>query len=173
VTPDEAGVERILRQRAHDLAREQTQSSEQRGEALVVRVGNARYAVPLVGLGAVMGLESLTPLPGAPDVVAGLTQIQGHVVTIVHLGALLGEAPEPPAAALLIEVDSGSFGLGVSGYENVIPIPAKRLESVPPGLSEAASRYVEGVVASQGIGVLRLATLVNDLMQLETGEEEP
>jgi len=171
--PNDTRVEQILRQRAHDLAREQTQLSDQRGEALVVRVGNARYAIPLVGLGGVMGLESLTPLPGAPETVAGLTQLQGHVVTIIHLGALLGEAPEPPTAALLIEVDSGSFGLGVSAYENVIAIPAKRLEAVPPGLSEAASRYVEGVVATQGIGVLRLATLVNDLMQLESEEEEP
>ncbi len=171
--PDAAEIERILRQRARELAEEQTRSTEHRGEALVVRVGNARYAVPLMGLGGVMGLDSLTPLPGAPAFVAGLTQIQGRVVTIVDLGALLGEAPEPPKAALLIEVDSGSFGLGVSAYENVIPIPAKNLETVPPGLSEAASRYVEGVVAARGVGVLKLATIVNDLTELESGEEEP
>lgn len=170
MTPE---VERILRERARELAREQTSTTEHQGEALVVRVGSARYAVPLVGLGAVVGLDALTPLPGAPEFVAGLTQIQGHVVTIVHLGALLGEAPEPPTTALLIEVDSGSFGLGVSAYENVISIPAKRLESAPAGLSEAAKRYVEGVLATQGIGVLRLAEIVNDLIALESGEEEP
>lgn len=166
-------AEEILRQRARDLAREQIRRDETRAEALVVRVGHARYAVPLGGLASVVGLDALTPLPGAPDFVAGLTQIQGHVVTIIHLGALLGEAPEPPRAALIVEVDSGMFGLGVSAYERVIPVPTQGLEAAPPGLSESASRYVEGVVATLGIGVLKLSSVVDDLMELESGEEEP
>ena len=170
---ESAEVEEILRQRARDLAREQTRRDEEQAEALVVRVGHAHYAIPLAGLASVVNLDALTPLPGAPDFVAGLTQIQGHVVTIIDLGVLLGEAPEPPHAALTVEVDTGIFGLGVSTYERVIPVPTKELESAPPGLSESASRYVEGVVATLGVGVLRLSAIVDDLMELESGEEEP
>lgn len=166
-------AEEILRQRARDLAKEQIRHDDEHAEALVVRVGHARYAIPLARLASVVGLDALTPLPGAPEFVAGLTQIQGHVVTIVDLGVLLGEAPAPPGAALIVEVDSGTFGLGVSAYERVIPVPTQGLEAVPPGLSETASRYVEGVVASLGVGVLKLSSVIDDLMELESGEEEP
>jgi purine-binding chemotaxis protein CheW len=160
-------VERVLHARARALARvqEDPAKSADDAEALVVRVGRARYAVPLVGLGGVVVLDALAPLPGAPGFVAGLAQIHGHVLTIVSLAAVLGEAPEPPTAALLVGVDTESFGLGVSAYESVIAHATSSLTPPPHGLSEKASRYVEGVIAASGIGLLRLPLIVQDLLQ--------
>lgn len=170
-----AEVERILRERARELARTQARADEgaRRGDALVVRIGHARYAVPLAGLAGVVNLDAITPLPGAPNFVAGLAHLHGHVVTIVDLGVVLGEAAEPPAAALMIETSSGTFGLGVSAYEGVVPVPAMGPDAQPPGLSEAAARYVEGLIAAPGVGLLRLRAIVDDLMQDESGDEDP
>lgn len=170
-----AGIEQILRQRARELARPQTQGGDStgRGEALVVRVGHARWAVPLAGLTGVVGLDALTPLPGAPGLVAGLAHVYGHVMTIVHLGVLLGEAPESPAAAMLVEIESGTFGLGVSAYESVISMPANAPSPAPLGLSDAARRYVEGVITTTGIGLLKLSAVVRDLSRIDSGGEEP
>lgn len=169
-------VEQILRARARALARaqEDTAKRAEDAEVLVVRVGRARYAVPLSGLGGVVVLDALTPLPGAPDFVAGLAQVHGHVLTIVSLAAVLGESPEPPTAALLVGADAESFGLGVSAYENVIAHAPSALAPPPHGLSERASRYVEGVIGTSGIGLLRLSLIVADLLQddVRTGEKE-
>jgi purine-binding chemotaxis protein CheW len=172
VSASRSETESILRERARALAQELTPRSERAtsGEALVVRLGRARYAVPLEGLGGVVALDAITPLPGAPSFVSGLAQVHGHVLTIVDLGVVLGEGPNPPSAALLIDVKSESFGLGVSAYENVVSLPASGLAPAPPGLSDAASRYVEGLITSRGIGVLRLALLVSDLLREESGD---
>jgi purine-binding chemotaxis protein CheW len=166
-------VERILRERARDLAHGQiaVEDATQRNEALVVRVGQARYAVPLVGLAGVVSLDAVTPLPGAPPFVAGLAHLHGQVLTIVDLGVVLGEAPERPKAALLVEVKGGSFGFGVSGFENVVSIPATDLAAAPPGLSDAAARYVLGVLGRPAAGLLKLSAVVKDLMQGESGDE--
>jgi len=163
-------TERILRERAHALAQELTATSERvsAGEALVVRVGRARYAIRLEGLGGVVALDGIAPLPGAPSFISGLAQVHGHVLTIVDLGVVLGEGPSSPSSALLIDVKSESFGLGVSAYENVVSMPAGGLAPPPPGLSDAASRYVDGLIASSGIGVLRLPQLINDLLREES-----
>jgi len=171
---DPAEIERILRERARELAHAQTQGDElkARGEALVVRVGHARWAVPLAGLAGVVGLDALTPLPGAPGFVAGLAHVYGHVTTIVDLGVLLGEAPEAPAAAMLVEVDSGTFGLGVAAYESVISVAAAGLAPVPLGLSDAARRYVEGIMPAAGVGLLKLSAIVDDLSRIESTDEE-
>lgn len=172
---DRAEIERILRARARELALPQAQGADLsgRGEALVVRVGHARWAVPLAGLSGVVALDALTPLPGAPAFVAGLAHVYGHVTTIVDLGVLLGESPEAPAAAMLVEIDSGTFGLGVSAYESVITVSAASVGPVPAGVSEGARRYIEGIVATTGVGLLKLPAIVEDLSRIDSGDEEP
>jgi chemotaxis signal transduction protein len=165
-------VDRILRERSLALAREQIRGEEpsERREALVVRVGRARYAVPLTGLSGLVVLDAVTPLPGAPSFVGGLAQVHGHVLTIVDLGVLLGEAPGELTAAMLVEARTGSFGLGVSAYESVIALPAQDLAAPAPGMSESASRYVDGVIAASGLGLLRLPVIIGDLMRDESGD---
>jgi purine-binding chemotaxis protein CheW len=169
-----AEVERILRERARELAREAgpVAETETRGEALVVRVGRARYAAPLARLAGVVALDALTPLPGAPSFVAGLAPVHGVVLTIVDLGVVLGEAASVPTRALLVEVDSEAFGLGVSGYDGVVAVPASGLAAPPPGLSETALRYVEGMIATSGLGVLRLEAIIADLCRDESKNED-
>jgi purine-binding chemotaxis protein CheW len=165
-------VERILRERSAALARVQARGDDRsdRGEALVIRVGRARYAVPLVGLAGLVVLDAVTPLPGAPSFVAGLAQVHGHVLTIVDLGVMLGEPPGTPSAALLVEAKSESFGLGVSAYESVVALPASGLSPPPAGLSETRARYIEGVVATSGLGLLRLSAVKSDLLRDESGD---
>ncbi len=57
---------------------------------LVVRVGRELYALPLDIVREVRNLSRVTPLPGAPGFVRGLTNIDGSVVAVVDLGSALG-----------------------------------------------------------------------------------
>lgn len=171
MTTQPGEVERILRERARALAQEPTSTAEHeaRAEALVVRVGSARYAVPLATLSSVVALDGVTPLPGAPSFVSGLAQVHGHVITIVDLGVLLGEAPSPPTRALLVEVESEAFGLGIAAYETVLPLPSEGLSPAPPGLSDGAARYLEGLIPGSGVGLLRLPLIIGDLCRDDSG----
>lgn len=173
VGADPRGTEFVLRERARALARPQTVvgSTSHRDELLVVGVGKALYAMPLIELGGVVPLAELTPLPGAPDFIAGVANLQGRVLSVVHLAALLGEAREPPRAAVLVESGADAFALGVSGYIGVVPDATGRIMPLPNGASREASRYVAGVIAATGVGVLRLSRIIEDLLQGFRGDE--
>ena len=170
---DAQGIDALLRDRARALARPQRElgSASHRAELLVVRVGKALYALPLVELGRVAPIAELTPLPGAPDYIAGVGNLQGRVLSVVHLAVVLGEAREPPGAAVLVESGPDAFALGVSSYEGVVPDASGKIVPLPSGASPVATKYVAGVIASTGVGVLRLSRLIQDLLH-EFGHDE-
>jgi purine-binding chemotaxis protein CheW len=170
---DPRGIDALLRDRARALARPQKElgSESHRAELLVVRVGKALYALPLVELGSVVPITELTPLPGAPSFIAGVGNLHGRVLSVVHLAELLGEAREPLRVAVLVESGPDAFAFGVSSYEGVVPDASGKLAPLPSGASPVATKYVEGVIAATGVGVLRLSSLIEDLLH-DSGHDE-
>jgi len=161
--------ELLLRKRARALAAPEVRGRDvtQAGEILVVAVGQARYAMPLRLLSAVVPLTRLTRLPGAPRTVAGLAQVHGNTVTVVHLGELLEQPAGAPRAAVLIERAGETLALGVSGYEGVEPAWKDQLQPMPGNVPSRARRYLEGV-GPGGVARLDLERLLEDLL---SGEE--
>lgn len=156
--------EQLLRQRARALAAPQVRGrdSSPAGEILIVSVGQARYALPLRLLSSVVKLPRLARLPGAPPSIAGLAQVHGHTVTVVHLGALLDQPSEAPRAAVLVEVGQETLALGVTAYEGVEPAWPDTLQDVPGNLPAQARRYLDGV-GPGGVARIDLRRLLQDL----------
>ncbi len=69
----------------------------------VFTIDDAYYAVDLRHIREVLPIESITPIPGMPPVVIGMTNVRGSVVPIVDLRMLLGLRPRqlPPFAVVL------------------------------------------------------------------------
>jgi purine-binding chemotaxis protein CheW len=68
-------------------------------DVLVCRVGAERYAVSLATLRSIhraAGTDAIVPVPCTPAFVAGLLNVRGEVVTVLHLSAALG-LPVTPA----------------------------------------------------------------------------
>jgi purine-binding chemotaxis protein CheW len=69
----------------------------------VFTIDDGYYAVDLRHIREVLPIESITPIPGMPPVVIGMTNVRGSVVPIVDLRLLLGLRPRqlPPFAVVL------------------------------------------------------------------------
>ena len=69
----------------------------------VFTIDDRYYAVDLRHIREVLPIESITPIPGMPPVVIGMTNVRGSVVPIVDLRLLLGLRPRqlPPFAVVL------------------------------------------------------------------------
>ena len=63
------------------------------GQALVLAVGDDRYALPMAQVREVVEPRGLTRLPEAPAPVLGLLNVRGRVIPVLDLGALLGLGP--------------------------------------------------------------------------------
>jgi purine-binding chemotaxis protein CheW len=73
----------------------------------VFTIDDGCYAVDLRHIREVLPIESITPIPGMPPVVIGMTNVRGSVVPIVDLRLLLGLRPRqlPPFAVVLRHAD--------------------------------------------------------------------
>lgn len=57
---------------------------------VLMTVDGQNYALPLVAVDRILRMVEVTPLPGAPDVVEGVIDIQGEVVPVVSIRRRLG-----------------------------------------------------------------------------------
>ncbi len=100
---------------------------------IVFALGKARYAVELRWVREVFTAGHVTPVPHAPDAVAGVVNYRGAVMPLLDLDAVLGRrsGAQPARAgesALLIEVEEMTAALRVSSVVEVAT-----LKSAPGG----------------------------------------
>lgn len=117
--------QQILKVRAEQLALTPQEASQELTQVvLVVRAGQELYALPAHQMGLVRSLPTLTRLPGLHAVIAGMISLQGHVLSVLDLAALLGDAPDEQAWYIVIYQDSGrQVALRVQEVLEVLDIP--------------------------------------------------
>jgi chemotaxis signal transduction protein len=100
---------------------------------ILVRLGSYSLAVPLRAIQAVERPRRFTAVPFAAPWLAGVTAVDGNVVSVVDLGAFagMGRAGRSPGARLLVTRAAGvTAALLVDGVTKLAATPAAR-EAVP------------------------------------------
>ncbi|MCA1823198.1 MAG: chemotaxis protein CheW [Mycobacteriales bacterium] len=127
---------------------------------VVVRLGEARFALPMDAVAEVGRLPALTRVPGVPPWVAGVANWRGRVLGIIELRGLLGIPADADAgqSARLVLLQQGGAAVGVltDRVDGVIEVD---LETVDPPLltlpEDARSLLIGQVTDDAGpIGVL-------------------
>jgi purine-binding chemotaxis protein CheW len=86
-------VDGILQARARKLAlRAEDESALATEELATFAVGGYQVGVPTISVVHAAPLEHLTEIPGGPSWLVGLTTVEGHLVSLLDLAALLGFA---------------------------------------------------------------------------------
>ena len=109
------------------------------------------YAVDLQHIREVFPIESVTPIPGMPPVVIGMTNVRGSVVPIVDIRLLL-ELPQaetlPPFAVVLRHEDY-QLAILVDRSPEIMTVLPEQFEPLPdnrPQDSEASRCIVNGIL---------------------------
>jgi purine-binding chemotaxis protein CheW len=114
---------------------------------LVARLEGQRLALPLEAVVRVVHACAMTPLPGAPPMVAGAINLHGDAVAVLDLRHRLGVPPREPRADdefVVVRARGRVFALPVDDTESVIEVPAHALH---PGHAIAdGMAHVPGVV---------------------------
>lgn len=166
-----AADERILRQRAAALAAPVQRAVDDVAsqEVLQVGIGEAACVVPLRAVSSVVPIDELAGLPGAPPTIAGLANLAGQVVTVIHLAQLFGEHPRPPRVALLIETREGALALGVDRYDGVIRHRRDQVLPLPHEDGRGAGRFLDGALPG-GVGILSVERVLDSLLDSGRGD---
>jgi purine-binding chemotaxis protein CheW len=115
---------------------------------LLVSIAGERAAVASEIIRSVVELESITPVPRAPEHISGLAALRSRAMTVVDCRRSL-ELPETEASALLavvVEIDEFLYALLVDEVEEVVPFdsePSEIRADLLPGWARAALGMVE------------------------------
>ena len=80
---------------------------------LVVTAAGVRYAIPVQQVREVIRPDRITPVPGAPQMVWGIVNVRGAVVTVLDLAVLLG-APRGAAWGSVVLLEQGNRCIGLA-----------------------------------------------------------
>ena len=115
---------------------------------LTFAVGPQMFAVRAVEVRDVLRRQTIAPIPRAPDQVAGLMNLRGHIVTALDLHVILS-CPKPEAAlamSIVVEHRGEPFCLMVDRVGEVLSVDEAEIESNPASMPAALAAYSRGVV---------------------------
>ena len=121
------------------------------------------YAVDLQHIREVLPLDSITPVPGMPPVVIGMTNVRGSVVPIVDIRLLL-ELPQAETGApfaVVLRHEDYQLAILVDRSPEIMTVLPEQFEPLPDGSAEdsEASRFIVN-------GIVRIADTVHQILDV-------
>ncbi len=132
--------------------------------ALVAVIQHEQYALPITEITAVYQNVVIVPVPCAPAFVAGITNVRGHVLSVVDLGTLLGlPTREDAAGAALVVVDAGdaSIGFRVEAVGEIVELALSSMNPITATMNLNQAQYLRGIFAD-GIALLDVRAILDD-----------
>lgn len=126
-------------------------------------VGSVSYGVPVEQVREVREMQSVTPIPGAPIFIEGVTNLRGQVITVLNLQKRLNLPFNVGGGGKIVIVDTGkgSTGVMVDSVAEVSTIAGVDLEK-DLEVATANSEFIIGVgkQAERLVVVLNLAEII-------------
>ncbi len=146
----------IWAKRAYLLAQEPpAESTGQTVDLLVFRLGKERYGINVLNVKEIYPLEQLTPVPRAPNFVAGVFSARGRILSAIDLHAFLGMPPreyKEDAKVIVVtntnpssDMTDMELGILANEIEDVITIFKEDIILSLLTRSGTATDYIEGV----------------------------
>jgi purine-binding chemotaxis protein CheW len=115
---------------------------------VVFRIADQRFGFRLDDVGEIIRVPRLAHMPLGPRSLEGLTNLRGEVLPVVSLARLLSipEAPRDDAARIIVLDGDARVGFIVERIDNLVSVPAHRMESRDAGAGGVDLGVLAGVV---------------------------
>jgi len=101
-----------------------------------IKVGGAWYGIPIETVRTVFRVDAISEVPLSPPSIAGLVNVRGEVLTVIHLTHYLGLEPVDGSGGYLmvgIEHNDEAFGLIVAKAGDILDIDEAARVIIPAG----------------------------------------
>jgi purine-binding chemotaxis protein CheW len=125
---------------------------ERSGGAVLLRLGEARYALALAAIAEVVPVPVTTRIPDQPAWLAGVANWRGRVLPVVDIRLLLGVPAIPLASSarlVVLVADDVHVGVLAEAVPGVHPDAVADAEPPPATLAGEAALLVRGQVADR------------------------
>lgn len=113
-------------------------------------IGGVQYALDINIAREIVEMMPITPVPRAPEHIAGIINLRGEITNILNLNYLMGLPPGSQVEnrkiiVLVPEAANGSnVGLIVDDVQSVLQISAEDIDQMDESMSREA--YVKGII---------------------------
>jgi len=142
-------------------------------QLVTFRLGTEQFAIGIEEVREINRLETVTAVPQAPHFIEGVMNLRGNVIPVVNLRKRfrMGERQYDSTTKVIIVSIGGRFtGLIVDAVSEVLRIPRRLVESVPPVLSGGVETdFLKGICKNERDGQMLLLVWVDRI--LSTGDK--
>jgi purine-binding chemotaxis protein CheW len=120
---------------------------------LTLSVGGQSCGVPVLVVRDVLGTQSITPIPLAPQEIEGAMNLRGRIVTAVDLRRRLGLPPRADGAqpmSVVVEHGGELYAMLADAVGDVVPLSAADRAPNPPTLDQLWREVSRGVHRRDG-----------------------
>ena len=146
---------------ATDTAVLKSELAQTSGQFSTFFVGDLFFGVDVLRVQEVLRFQQMTRVPQAPQVIEGLINLRGQIVTAIDLRRRLGMS-ERPADQLpmnvVVRTDDGALSLLVDEIGDVIEVEEQTFEQPPETLKGMEREMIRGVHKLPGSLLLVLDT---------------
>jgi len=116
---------------------------------LIVALDKDTYGFSTEHVEEVMIEPLITPVPGLPDWVVGVTNVHGDVASVIHLKKFLGETDatwDRQKPVVLTHANDQRIALLVDNVQSIHTFPAEEIFSPPYKIATELVPYLQGII---------------------------
>lgn len=136
-------------------------------------VGNLFFGIEVLKVQEVLRYQEMTRVPIAPNVIEGLMNLRGQIVTAVDMRRRLNIEPRPEGQTpmnVVVRSEDGAVSLLVDEIGDVVDAPSDSFELPPDTLHPEARELIDGVYKLDGRLMLVLNT--DNVLQIPSDVQE-
>lgn len=130
-------------------------------------IGDVNYGVPVEQVREVRDMQTVTPVPGSPAFVEGVTNLRGQIITVMDLRKRLGLPEKSNSSEKIIIIDLGKNAMGVV-VDSVTEVSTIREPDIEKN-SEVTSTLDESIlgVGKQGNHLTIILDIVKTIVRAQ------
>src|SRR5579864_9261992 len=130
-----------------------SQKTDQRaGKYLTFRLGNEEFAIQVLHVREIMGIQEITAVPQTPGYVKGVLNLRGKVIPVVDLRLKFGMREleyTQRTSIIVVQIERSArklqIGIIVDGVSEVLTLQAGDIEDTPDFGSGEETPYILGM----------------------------
>jgi purine-binding chemotaxis protein CheW len=133
---------------AKDAALLKSETPQNSGQFSTFSVGDLFFGVDVLRVQELLRFQQMTRVPQAPEVIEGLINLRGQIVTAIDMRRRLRLPPrsgDDTPMNMVVRTDDGAVSLLVDEIGDVLDMDASTYEPPPQNLDPAARAIIRGV----------------------------
>ncbi len=115
------------------------------------QLGQEIYGVVVNNVREILRINNISPVPGAPDYIIGITNIRGNVISVIDGRRRINLSPADYtdlSRMIVMESEDDIVAVVVDRVADIIDLPESSIGSSPKLNKSDRSKYISGVIAN-------------------------